>query len=399
MRSDAPRQRTDDRFVFDPYDTALIDDPYPTYRTLRDHHPVYHNASRDIWAISRFDDVQEASRDWQRFSSADGVGLRAADQARIGTNLIGSDPPRHDELRKLMRSDFTPRATALLEPMVRHLTRQIISALPSGEPIDAIQAIAWRLPLMVIGKVLEIPDGDLPSLGDLLWTSELLRNPGDPDPPPESVDASASLRRYFADLLARRRRKPGQDPISRIGAALPASADDLADDAIGACNVLFMAGVDSPADAIGVTLMLLARFPEQRAALRAAPAQLPAAIEEAIRYETPVQNQGRTTTEAVELHGVRIPQGARVALVYGAANRDERQFADPDRFDIAREPKRHLGFGEGIHFCLGAPLARLEARVILEVMLDHAPDWECPGHTVWLPKYNQRGLARLDLVV
>jgi cytochrome P450 len=383
--------------LFDPFASHLIADPHPTYQVLRDFHPVYHSPSRDIWALSRYADVQTGLRDWARYSSASGVDFDHSVK-ELGSSFLEMDPPRHKELRDVVRREFAPRAIAAREGGVRAHVRELLSARADGEPWEAIRSLAWPLPVVVMSDLLGIPDGDRQRVGDILHTF-IARVPGDPGIPQNAIDAATELRAYFRDLVDERRRRPEDDLVSYVAAELPRRQDDREDDAIATCNLLLLAGIDSVADLIGLSLMVLERFPDQRGLVCQDRALLPAAIEEVLRYETPVPNLKRTLTEDVALHDVTIPQGATVALLSGAANRDGRHFTDPDTFDVTRAVPRHLGFGEGIHFCVGAPLARLQARIVVDMVLNISPEYSCAHPPTWIPRQSQRGLEELYLTL
>jgi hypothetical protein len=359
--------------IYDPYAYAIHEDPYPTYRRLRDEAPAYHNPERGFWALSRFHDVHAAMQDGQTFSSAEGVALERATTLRIPM-IIAMDPPRQAKLRKLVSKGFTPRRIAEMEPAIRALTRTWLAPLVARGAGDFIEEFAARLPMDVISTLLGVPPEDR----DLLrgWSDVLLhREPGNAAIPPRGLEASANLVRYFADSIARRRRQPADDVVSALLAA-EVDGERLADEEIlGFCFLLVIAGNETTTKMLGNAVVLLARHPAQRALVARDPARIPAAVEEVVRFDNSTQMLARTATRDVVLHGRTIPAGARVVLLLGAANRDERAFVDPDRFDVARGPTEHLAFGVGTHFCLGASLARLEGRVALEEFLAAVPEY------------------------
>ena len=384
---------------YDPFVDTPSADPYPLYRVLRDELPAYHNFDRGFWALSRFADVQAAARDWATFSNAAGVDLDDVGRLIGAGNFLDSDPPLHDRLRDLVRGDFGPRAIQALEPAVRAEVRRLIDRLRERARVDLAEEFAWPLPVAVVTELLGLPAAHLQMLQTWLGAFSFrdgAREPGAVELPAAALEAGANLRAYIAELAAERRRRPRSDLLSRVVAAEKGAAASP-EQTVGICLLLLLAGTDTTASLVANALLILGERPETRQALARAPAQIPVALEEALRYESPIQADARVTTRAVERHGRRIPAGARVLLLFGAANRDERRFEDPDRFDPSRPRQRHLAFGEGIHFCLGAPLARLEARVALEELLREIPEYEVTGPGRRLSSHTTRGLVNLPV--
>jgi cytochrome P450 len=380
-------------FTYDPFSFELHQDPYPRYRLLRDEFPVFHNAERGFWALSRFHDVQAAARDWQTFSSAAGVDLDGFAGSFGAGNFLELDPPRHDQLRALVQKDFTPKAIARLEPAVRAIAAQLLDRLAEQPQVDLAQQFAWPLPIRVTSLVLGVPPSDLNKV-ELLAHQLLIRTPDSMTLPEPALQASAAMREYLAARLAERRRDPRDDILSRVALA-QVDHTDIGDEAIGLCLILFSAGIDTTACLITNALLHLATLDDTRARLASDPTLIPPAIEEFLRYEAPVQSIARITTRPVTLHGTHIPEGERVSLVYGAANRDEREFNDPDTFKLDRPIRRHLAFGDGIHYCIGGPLARLEAKIALELFLTAVPEYEIANGAERVHHHTQRGLTKL----
>jgi len=382
---------------YDPFSAEMHRDPYPTYRWLRDHAPVYHNPERDLWAISRYDDVVEVTRDWETFSNAKG-----ADTDNLGGrflapgNFLDTDPKEHDWLRAVVHRAFTPKdLRARLEPIVRHTVDDLLTGLGERDVADFAQDFAWPVPVRVIAELLGVPEADLPRLRR--WGEDVTRRiAGVPEPPPAALNALDEINSYLREMLAEQRRSPGDDLLSVIATASVAGAP-IEDAAVGMATLLVVAGIETTASLIANALMLLAEHPEQRAWLARNPGAIPVALEEILRFESPVQHLRRVTTRDVEVHGSMIPRDARVVVLFGSANRDERRFEDPDRFDIQREPKRNLAFGNGIHHCLGAPLARLEGAVALAQVLRELPDYEIAGSIERFCSHMDRGLEALPL--
>ena len=370
---------------YDPFAADFYDDPFPVYRRMRDEAPVYYSERWGWWALSRFADVRAAATDPETFRSFEGIDIddTAKDQSGPGF-LPDLDNPRHDQIRALVQPHFLPRRIAAREGSVRRVVRGLVASWGQRSEVDLAQELAWPLPNEVFFDVLGLPGAREQGREQLSrWVHELKdRRPGDPRLTPVARAATAGIQDYFVRLLEERRRAPRADLVTHLVQAtvdgVPFADEHLtpAAEVLGLLMVLFLGGVESTAGLTATVFKLLAEHPDQRELLRRDPSLVPAAVEEAIRVATPLQLVGRTTSREVVVAGVRIPAGARVVLVYGAANRDERQFADPDRFDVTRPRTRHLGFGEGLHGCLGAPLARLEAAVALEEALPLLGDYD-----------------------
>jgi cytochrome P450 len=364
-------------FVYDPSRPEFQERAHAIYRTLRDEHPAYHDPEAGFWALSRFEDVRAAAADPASFSS------EGTDTSQGLLPMIQAlDPPRHDALRQLVSKAFTARRMADMEPEIRRIARELIDAFaPAGEA-DLLADFARELPSRVIGAMLGVP----PERRELFleWTESLVEaQPGTRNA--ETIRHPA-MRIYqeFARLLGERRAERRDDLMSAL---LDAEIDGQRlreDELLGFCFVLIVAGNDTTTNLIANGAVLLADHPDQRKLLVDDPSRIPAAVEEMLRYESPAQALPRVARRPLALHGATIPEGALVRLVWGSANRDPREFPDPDRFDVARAAPRHLGLGHGIHFCLGAHLARLEARVAFEELLARIPDYGLAERPRWL---------------
>jgi cytochrome P450/ferredoxin-NADP reductase len=369
---------------YDPFSQEFQADPFPVYRWMRDQAPVFYSEKWNWWALSRFDDVRAAATDPQTFLSYEGIDIddTAKDQSGPGF-LPDIDNPRHDQIRRMIQPQLLPNRIAEREDAVRAVVRGLIDAWRDRGSVDLAQELAWPMPNEVFFDLLGLPAARQDGRAQLnQWVHELKdRKPDDARLTPVAKAATAGIQAYFTDLLHERRARPRADLVTHLVTAdiegTPFAEEDFgpASEVLGLMMVLFLGGVESTAGLTGTLFKLLAEHPDQRALLRENPALIPDAVEEAIRLATPLQLVGRTTSREVTRHGVRIPAGGRVVLVYGAANRDERRFAEPDRFDVTRGRFRHLGFGEGMHGCLGAPLARLEAKVALEEALPVLGDY------------------------
>ena len=383
---------------YDPYGEECHRDPYPVYRALRDEQPVYHDEERGFWALSRFSDVISALHAPGTFLNGEGIALEG--QARSPyPMIITMDPPRHDQLRALVARGFTARPVAANAPGMRALARELIDGFAADGRVEFVDAYSGALPILVIGNLLGIERDGLEEFRRL---GEALMNQ-DPNVP-GSIDAgraaSTAILEGIQGIVAARRRAPRDDMVSALLAATVDGERLAEDEVIGFCYLLILAGTETTANLLANGVLALAAHPDQRAELRADPGLIPGAIEEMLRWDSPVQSDARTTSAPVELHGRVIPEGEKVLLLFGSAGRDEREYPEPDRFDIHRRIERHLTFGHGIHYCLGAALARLEAQVTFEELLARLPDWEVDDDPTALPRvrsYMVRGPSRLPL--
>jgi cytochrome P450 len=364
--------------VYDPYDYAIDADPHPIWKRMRDEAPVYWNEQYQFWALSRFADVYEASRDIETFSSARGTVLEIIDHPLMDfAPMIFQDPPYHTLLRSLVSRAFTPRRIASLEARVRALVAEYLDPRVGGGTFDFVQEFAAKLPAMVIGSLLGVPEADQERVR--IQTDEMLHI--EPGETLASKPAVMDLYGYFYELAKERRAQPRDDLISALLQAEitgddgePRRLDDM--ELLSFVGLISGAGNETVARLLSWAAVLLARNPDQRALVVADPGLWPNAIEELLRYEAPSPIQARWVTKPVELHGVTIPGNCKIALLTGSAGRDEREYPDADRFDVQRTFSRHAAFGYGPHFCLGAALARLEARVALEETVVRFPTWD-----------------------
>jgi cytochrome P450 len=336
----------------------------------------------DFYAIFRFEDVWEATLDWKTYSSSLGPTLENRGQIPGELmSIIGMDPPRHTRLRNIVSRGFTPRRISELEEEVRKLARHYLDPLRGSARFDVQQEFSVKLPMDVISVLLGIPEADRDWYRHTV-DKGLERDPETGQPSAETIGMLLGSREYVLNLLAERRKSPKDDLISVIAEARYTEPDgterNLNDQEVASFTTLLAAaGAETTAKLIGNLIVYLAREREQRSYVFAdAKQRLPIAIEEVLRFDPPSQFQGRVALNDVTLHGVNIPKGARVALVTGAACRDPREFPEPDRLDVRRQPERELYFGYGQHVCIGKSLARLEARVALEEFAARWPDWK-----------------------
>jgi hypothetical protein len=350
-------------FVYDPSTAEFQRDMHDVYRTMRDRRPVY--AGPGFYAISRFADVWNTVHDPDTFSS-DGV----AEAAQLMPQMIYMDAPRHTELRALVSRAFTPRRVATLEGRVRDVTRDLLAGFTASGRCDLVRDLAAPLPSTIMSELIGVPAEHAEQFR--AWTEAFLEVTG----PADIADRASGIYGLFGELLAERRRRPSDDLMSALISSEVDGQRLTEDDLLGFCFLLLIAGNDTTTTLIGNGAELLARHPDQRAQLAQDPSLIPDAIEEMLRVESPTQALPRTATRETEVHGTTIPAGARVMILFGAANLDEREFAAPETFDIHRRPGRHLAFGHGAHYCLGAMLARLESRIVFEELLSHLGAYE-----------------------
>ena len=362
--------------------------PWPMYRALRDHDPVHHvvpdragsGRSDDYWVLSRHADVWNAARDHETFSSAQGLTVNYGELEKIGLQdnppMVMQDPPVHTEFRKLVSRGFTPRQVEAVEPAVRRFVIERIERLRAAGGGDIVTELFKPLPSMVVAHYLGVPEQDRDRFDG--WTEAIVA--ANTTGSVASVGAAVgSMMGYFAELIERRRRDPGDDTVSHLVAA-GVGADG---DAAGTLAVLAFTftmvtgGNDTTTGMLGGSVQLLHQRPDQRRLLAGQPDLIGDAVDELLRLTSPVQGLARTTTHDVELHGRTIPAGRKVLLLYGSANRDERQYgADAGELDVTRRPRNLLTFSHGAHHCLGAAAARMQARVALTELLARCPDFE-----------------------
>ena len=358
---------------FDPYSEVFFDDPYDLYREMRDDAPAYRNDHYGFWALSRYDDVASAHRDWQTFTSTHGITIdmltapNAQDMAQ--GSIIFMDPPDHDRWRGLVSRVFTPKAVAALEPMIRGLVHQALDVL-DGPHIDLVAEFSAPFPVEVISVILGVPEADRQQIRH--WTDAVLhREPGNPRPTQAGMEAMLHQVGYLCELAAEKRRHPTDDMFSGL-IETGLSNEEVA----GFGGLLAAAGSETVTKLIGNGVVLFSRHRGEWAKVCADRSLLVPAVEEILRYWAPSQYQGRWSNAETTWHGLTIPAEQPVLLITGAANRDERAYPDPDRFDVSRPLKLNVGFGHGIHTCLGAALARLESRIAFDEIATRWPGYE-----------------------
>jgi cytochrome P450 len=368
----------DQQLTYSPFDPAMIADPYPVYSELRANAPVYWSDEAGSWVLSRYDDVSAALTDPTTYSSASGIyptppGVDMTEM--FLPMLVMSDPPRHTQLRRLVSKAFTPRRMAALEPAIHTVVDDLLDRAPSSGTWDFVSGLSGPLPAIVIADLLGVPREDRDRFRE--WSTTLVQSNPIRGEMGVGMEAAASLYEYFAAFLGERRAHPEDDLMTALVQAEVDGEHLSEEELLGFCFLLLVAGHETTTNLLSNGAVLLAQHPESREQLRDDPDLLAPAVEELLRYDSPVQGIGRTLTRPVELHGQQLQAGQSVLLLFGSANRDYRAFPDPEAFDIGRRPERHLGLGRGIHFCLGASLARMETRIALEALLSRRTfDWE-----------------------
>jgi cytochrome P450 len=390
-------------FSYDPYDLEIDADPYPVFKRLRDEAPLYYNERYDFFAVSRFADVERGLRDARRYVSGRGAVLeliQSGIEMPPGT-LIFEDPPVHTIHRSLLSRVFTPRRVAALEPQIREFCAHSLDPLVGAGGFDLVADFGAQMPMRVISMLLGIPEADQAAVRERVDAN--LRTEG--GKPMEVADDLTFGSELFADYIDWRAEHPSDDLMTEL---LRAEFEDetgttrtlTRDEVLLYVTVVAGAGNETTTRLIGWAGKVLAEHPDQRRELADDRGLIPNAIEELLRYEPPPPHIGRYLPEAVELHGRTVPAGSAMLFLVGAANRDERRYDEPDRFDIHREIGQHLAFGFGIHFCLGAALARLEGRIALEELLQRFPTWEVDlGAARLAPTSTVRGWETLPVVV
>jgi cytochrome P450 len=394
IRSPGSRPAVPGTLTYDPLDFDTHCDPYPTYRRLRAEQPLYWNAERSFWALSRHDDVARAARDWQRYSSGPG-GERSEMDRYFGirpVDYVAADSERHSVVRGLLRRDFAASGVARLQRAIREIATDLVDQLAESRRADFVEALAQPLPAAVLCRLLGFPPEAAESIRR--WNRELWRRAPDDIALPDTLLAADREAREYVDAAASDRSARGVMRTLREAERSQAiSHEELLD--IGV--LLIAAGTKTTSALIAIALQLLAQHPDQQRQVAADPDLIAGAVEEVLRFDSPAQWFARVTTTDVETDHGTIPAGERVLLLFGSANRDEREHADAHRFDVRRSAPRHLSFGHGIHHCLAASLARLEARVCLEVVLSRLRGLECAGEAQRAYTPAERDLANLPL--
>ena len=386
----------------DPLLIQFREDPYPLYRHLLANAPVQWNEQLEAWTIARFVDVVNSLTD-ARFSTAPGPRHPPAESegGRVGKSMLRSDPPDHTRLRALVAAAFTPRMVDQLRPRIRAVVAQLLEDMAErGTPVDLMADFAHPLPVAVIAELLGIPHADRSQF--LEWSAVVAASL-DPFVPAELLQrvvvARNALHAYLREVIAARRRRPGSDLISAL-VAVEEHGDALSEpELVEMCALLLIAGHSTATCLIGNGMLALLRHGDQLERLRDDPGLLPGAIEELLRFDAPVQLTRRIATVRLEIDGHTIAPGESILPLLGAANHDPAQFFEPERLDLGRHPNPHLAFGRGLHFCLGAPLARVEGQLAIGALLRRFPKLRLAGEPVRSQQVTLRGLQSLPVEV
>ena len=387
----------DKSVIYDPYSRECQIDPYPLYKHFRDNEPCTYNAKMDFYALFRFDDVWDATLDWETMSSSYGPSLE--NRGEIPGELmsiIGMDPPRHTRMRALVSRGFTPRRVAELEPGIRQLARHYIGRFDNGR-CDFIADFAGRLPMDVVSEMLGVPEADRETLRQ--WSDRVVhREDGSRDIPAAASEAALEMVGYLAQMLADRRDNPGDDLTAALIEA-EIDGDKLSErEIIGFLFLMIIAGNETTTKLLANALYWAWRNPDQFELVRADPSLAQAWIEETLRFDPSSQALARTANRDIEWYGQSVPEGGKVALLVGSGNRDERVFDNPDVYDIRRDTTDTLAFGHGTHFCLGASLARMEGRIALEELFAHFGGYDIdPAGLERVHSVNVRGFSAMPV--
>jgi cytochrome P450 len=392
-------------FYFNPWDENFRANPYPHYKAILAGPPRILDMGFRFVLAARYADARAILMDHATFSSVQPAGIGFDEQRKVfgdAPTMLGSDPPTQTRLRRLVSRDFTPRRIRELEPRIREIASALLDKVAARGEFDVMSALANPLPVMVISRLLGVPPAEY--LQFKRWSDKVIESdntlPGMPIPD-DIKNAFGELKDYFTRTIARRRKDPGIDLVSALVAHQEAEALS-ADELLQFVVLLLLAGNETTTNLIGNGMLALGSNPDAMAALRSKPELLRPAIEEMLRYDGPVQSTFRTATKDTVVGGTPIAAGMGVFVIIAAANRDPAQFKDPERFDITRAPNDHLAFGEGIHFCIGAPLARIEGSIAIASALARFPGLKLknPGAALtYKGSYFLRGLSRLEMVL
>ena len=394
---------TESDLYYDPYDFEIDADPYPVWKRLREERPLYYNERYDFFALSRFDDVEACSRDWSTYISGKGTLLELirSDITMPPGMIIFEDPPDHDVHRSLLSRVFTPRRVAAIEPQIQEFCARSLDPLVGTGGFDFVRDLGAQMPMLTIGMLLGIPEEDQQALRSQMDGGLRLEDGTMPEVRGPDMDEMS----VFASYIDWRAEHPSDDLMTDL---LQAEFEDVdgeirtltKEQVLGYVGLLASAGNETTNRLISWTGKVLADHPDQRRELLEDRDLIPNAIEEMLRFEPPSPVQARYVTGEVEHHGEVMPEGAVLLLLTASANRDEARFPDGDRFDIHRQIDHHLTFGHGIHFCLGAALARMEGRVALDEVLTRFPEWEVDwDNAVQARTSTVRGWDKLPVLV
>ena len=396
-----------DEILFNPLLPEFHADPYPFYRRLREKEPV-HQSPMGFWVLTRYEDCVAVLRD-QRFGReefqqmlSNVYGDDDSGKPQLPRSMLFRDPPDHTRLRALVSKAFTPRMIETMRDHIQEIVDRLLDRVQEAGRMDVMEDLAYPLPVTVICEMLGVPVNDHASIRG--WSADIARSldaiglPSDQGIVERGRTSRRALAQYFRRLVPERRARPQQDLLSGLIAAEEQGDKLSQDEVIAMCLLLFIAGHETTVNLIGNGTLALLRHPEQRQKLQADPSLTGNAVEELLRYDSPVQRTARIASTDAEVAGQPMPKGTMVITALGAANRDPAQFSDPDTLDVARKDPRHISFGFGIHFCLGAPLARVEGQLALGTLLRRMPRLAlAEDNPEWRESSVLRGLKRLDV--
>jgi len=370
---------------YNPFAPGMLADPYPMYRSLREHAPIYWSEMMESWILTRYEDIDAVLMDGRFSADRQRAQTRFAQMMReqqeqygpmsSSQTMLTSDPPDHTRLRRLVSKAFTPRAVENLRPRIQEIVDFVLAEVGERGKFEIIHDLAYPLPVIVIAEMLGVPPEDRHRFKE--WSDHVVATLGGPFTPPDVLEAGRTaideLAEYFSHIIAERRAKPKEDLISGLIAAEEGGQVLSEDEIFATCILLLIAGNETTTNLIGTSMLALFRNPDQMQLLRKNPALVSSAVEELLRYAGPVHGTGRVPKEDVEISGHTFKPGEMVFTLLAAGNRDPAHYENPDHLDITRNPTDHLAFGDGIHFCLGAPLARAEAQIAIGTLLQRFP--------------------------
>lgn len=394
---------------FNPLDRSALADPYPLYSRLRAEDPVHWSRMLQAWVLTRYQDVESSLSDPRLSANRQKARSLVARLAirqqqmsvplRPGVTMLSNDPPEHTRLRRLVSKAFTPRMVQALRPRIQDIVDTLLDQAQEARRFDFARDFAHPLPVIVIAEMLGIPASDRDMFRQ--WSDDAVAALAGPFAPPQVMERNRrsvmAMADYFRETIRDRRKSPGADLISSLVAAEEQGQVLTEDEMLATCMLLLVAGNETTAKLLANGMLALLRHPDQLGRLREEPSLVPTAVEELLRYDSPAQMTARVATEELQIDGVRIKTGDLVIPVLGAANRDPAVFERPDQLDVSRDPNPHMAFGDGIHFCLGAPLARAEAQIALSALLQRMPNLRLVGEPRWDGSFVLRGVSSLPV--
>jgi len=397
---------------FNPFAPGMLAHPHDMYRALREQDPIHRSEMMEAWILTRYDDIDAVLTD-SRFSADRSrartrfAQMMADQQEQFGPlgrtqTMLTSDPPEHTRLRRLVSKAFTPRAVENLRPRIQDIVEYLLAEAGKRGEFDVVHDLAYPLPVIVIAEMLGVPPEDRHRFKE--WSDTVVATLGGPFTPPEVMQAGSraveELAEYFSHIIAERRADPKEDLISGLIAAEEGGQVLAEDEIFATCILLLVAGNETTTNLIGSSMLALFRSPDQMERLQNDPSLISSATEELLRYAGPVQGTGRVPKEDVEIAGHTFHEGEMVFTLVAAGNRDPAHYENPERLDVARNPTDHLAFGDGIHFCLGAPLARAEAQISIGTLLQRFPRLRLlDDEPEWGGTFIIRGVKRLNVAV